>query len=72
MLGHANDAHETRLISDRHDKGRAIAALVASPAIQPVSDELLGGYERDLWQPAAVKLMILDIPVNRRDVSGVR
>jgi hypothetical protein len=62
MLGHANDAHKTRLIGDRHYKGRAIAALAARPAIQPVCDELLGGYERDLWQPAAVKLIILDIP----------
>ena len=72
MLGHANDAHESRLISDGHYKGRAIAALAASPAIQPVCDELLAGYKRDIWQPAAIKLIFLDVLIDRRDVFGVR
>ena len=47
-------------------------ALVASPSVQPVGNEPLGGHQRNVRQPPAVELLILDVSVYGLDVSRIR
>ena len=44
MFGDADDADESRLVGDRYYERRAIMALVASPSVQPVRNQPLGGH----------------------------
>ena len=53
------------------NKGRAIAARTASPAVEPVRHELLAGHGRDIGQPAPVELLFLNVVVHCCDVASV-
>ena len=67
-LVHADHADEAGMLRDGYHKGRAIAAGMASPAVEPVCHELLAGHERDIGQPAPVELLFLEwsCPLLRR------
>jgi hypothetical protein len=51
-LVHADHADEAGMLRDGYHKGRAIAAWMTSPAVEPVCHKLLAGHERDIGQPA--------------------
>jgi len=59
------------MLRDGYNKGRAIAAKMASPAVEPVCHELLAGHERDIGQPAPVELLFLNVVVHCCDVASV-
>jgi hypothetical protein len=74
MFGDANDADESRFFGDGHHESEsgATTATAAIPAIQPLLDQPLASHRRDIREPPAFELLILDIPVYGRNVAGVR